>query len=419
MAKFSPCQRRTFLLCAFLLSTLCVDSLLLQYPAFGKRHRRIALASSSGDSEKNVDDMRRLLESSWNAATMGIVPTNADSAADATVGSLQTAMERGSTSIFLVNILLPQYDISRGDLLYDEVLAVEFCIALANRIEGKSSIVVRDDKTVQTVTRILDARERDRLQSGNIDVKDEDDDDDDDDSKALESKDDVEFYDDFADFESSGDADSFREQLMSTWETPAVEAASPRAPIDEPTPVANEAQQLSKRYRLASMLGDATTIYMGDDMINDVMKVVAANAQPKADEDTLIILSAASKEEMIGVRVLAAKFEGKKTIILVNFKLDPLPRELKKAETVYSILPLIARATVSELNIFGSEPKEDPKPTKIVVLRRYPRDWEVHVDSGNGFELAASVPAGQVGRNGPSVEWIAGRVKQHLKSRIG
>jgi hypothetical protein len=80
---------------------------------------------------------------------------------------------------------------------------------------------------------------------------------------------------------------------------------------------------------------------------------------------------------------------------------------------------LITRAMVSEQNTFGSEPKQDPKSPKIVVLRRYPSDWEVHIDSGDGFKLAASVPDEQVGRSGPTVQWISERVKQHLQTKIG
>lgn len=405
MANYPSSQRRNFWICAFLLYTLCVESLLQQRLAFGKRRSRIALASSSGNNNENVDDMRRLLESSWNSETMGEVPTSAESAAEAAASSLLIAMERGSTSIFLVNVLLPQYDISQGDLLYDEVLAVQFCIELANRIKGKSSIVVRDNKTVETVSRILNARERDQPQSSEDTHEEEDDDD----SNELEDKMDGSIGDaEVAETSDSGEGvDSFREKLMLTWEAPAAEEASPRAANDEPKAGPKEAQVLTKRYRLASMLGDASKVPSGANMINAAMKAVAVNAQPEADEDTLIILSATSKEEMIGVRALAAKFEGKKAIIMVNSKLDPLPPELHKSVTVYSILPLIARATVSE----------DPKPPKIVVLRRYPRDWEVYIDSGNGFEVAASVSAEQVGRNGPTMQWIAERVKQHLQSR--
>jgi hypothetical protein len=414
MANCPPCLRHKFFLCTFLLHALCVDSLLQQHLAFGKRRSRIALASSSGNNNENVDDMRRLLESSWDSETMGKVPTTAESAAEAAASSLLIAMEHGSTSIFMVDILLPQYDILKGDLLYDEVLAVQFCIELANRMEGKSSIVVRDDKTVETVSRILDARERDQPQSSEDTQMEKENDDDDSNFDSLGDAEGVDSSD------SDKGVDSFRQQLMSTWEAHSAEEASPRDKNnDEPTVAPKEAQVLTRRYRLASLLGDAAKLPSGAKMMDAVMTAVAANAQPQADEDTLIILSTTSKEEMIGVRGLAAKFGGEKNIIMVNSKLKTLPPELDKAVTVYSILPLIARAAASEQKIVGSEPKQDPKPPKIVVLRRYPRDWEVHMDSGNGFELATSVSAEQVGRNGPSMQWISERVKQHLQSRIG
>ena len=398
------------LLYAFLLNILCADSFIPQRVLFGPRQTCVALASSSPDEENSendpVDDMRRLLESSWNSATMGVVPTKADSAASAAAESLLLAMEQRPKSAFLINILLPQYDIAQGSNLYDEVLAVEFCMALACRLEGKSAIVVRDDKTVQTVNRILDVRER--VSGIVVDEEEEDED--------------VEFYDDFADVDSIGDSgdhiesrgnvSSFREKLVSTWEHPAAEINVP-----EPGESEVEADFSPKRYRLTSMLGDTTKLASGADMQSGVIKAVSANAQPKEDEDILIILSAASPEEMIGVRGLVRKFGNKKTIIMVNCKFDPLPRELTNAKPVYSILPLIARTAVSETNLFGSEPKEEPKAPKIVVLRRYPRGWEVYVDTGSGFKLVASAPAAKVGRKGPSMQWIAGCVKQHLQSR--
>jgi hypothetical protein len=156
---------------------------------------------------------------------------------------------------------------------------------------------------------------------------------------------------------------------------------------------------------------------------------VSANAQPRDEEDTLIILSAASREEMIGVRGLVSKFGGKKTIILVNCYLNPPPRELMNAQTVYSIQPFLARPKVSEGNIFGSnkqpsdlnqQQSQQPQASpKIVLMRRYPRDWEIFVDVGNGFELARTVSASQVDKKGPSMEFIAGCVKQFMQSRLG
>jgi hypothetical protein len=58
------------------------------------------------------------------------------------------------------------------------------------------------------------------------------------------------------------------------------------------------------------------------------------------------------------------------------------------------------------------------KAAKVVVLRRFPREWEVYVDIGKGFDLAASVPDSSVpGKQGPTLEWVNCAVKRYLLSR--
>jgi hypothetical protein len=356
---------------------------------------------------------------------MGSVPSDATAAANEAYASILSASENGQ-NMFFVNLLLPAYDITQGNNLYDEVLAVEYCIALANCLKGNTSIVVRDDKTLQVVGRVFAARERDAVD----DYEDDDDDDD-----LGDEEDDVEFDDDFAGSGASfgesltneptptpdmapvdQDIDSFRQQLMSNWDGGSVvDEPKKSAPVRKPR---KEKPSAMKRYRLASFFGNQQ-ISTGKDMMDDVIKAVRENALPTADEETIIILSAASREEMIAVRSLAAKYEGKKRIVMVNCDLTPMPRELTKAETVYSILPLIARQKVSERNVSGIQQPDDdkPAPPKIVVLRRYPRDWEVFVDVGKGFELAESMPVGSVGKKGPSMEWIGGAIKRFLQPR--
>lgn len=383
--------------------------------------------------------MRRLLEASWNVETMGPVPTNADSAAETAVVSILNAEDRSSTSLFFVDLLLPQYDIKQGSNLYDEVLAVEFCIAVANRLKGKTAIVVRDDKTIQTVSRILDARERGRLESS-ADQRyeyddDEDEDDDEDDKKegSMDSGDsEISYYDDFAGLgleddadeePSSMDVDAFREQLIAGWDSSKDAEKPKREKNIRRTPEKSRSGVLPpRRYRLTSMLG-SETFSSGPDMAGQVMRAVAANGKPSEDEETLIILSATSAEEMVGVRGLVSKYDGKKKIILVNCNLQPVPRELMMAKTVYSIQPFIARPKVSEGNIFGANPapvaEEEATPPKVVVMRRFPRDWEVFVDLGSGFELARTVPSAQVDKKGPSMQFIASCVKEFLQSRQG
>jgi Domain of unknown function (DUF1995) len=401
--------------------------------------------------EDNLDDLRRLLEASWNADTMGAVPTNPEMAAREATVSLKSARENGQ-SLFFVDLLLPSYDITQGPTMYDDVLAVEFCIALSKALEDKTCILVRDENTLKSVSRILDARERDRRRDDEEFM--EDDDDDDEDDEEDDENIDVVFYDDFADFRSIGDGevavsttkgdaampagddvDVFREQLLASWNSTKAEGqsdtgtekpqnAAPRELNFKTTSKKNKmnpsAPKMGRLYRLASLFGDAT-ISSGPDMIDQAIKAVTANAQPTEDEETIIILSAVTKEEMIAVRSLVAKYRRKKNIVLVNCQLDPLPRELISATTVYSILPLVAKPVVSERNVVGKpEEIKGEAPPKVVVLRRYPKEWEVYVDaSGGGFELADTAPASQVGKKGPRMEWIAGCVKRHLQSKLG
>jgi len=456
-------------------SSTAVSAFVLHHPA----HRRILptrplLLSSdnnNNDDGGSIDDLRRLLEASWNATSMGCVPTTPEQAAEACASALQQAMVDTDTDtgrVYLVDLRLPQYEITAGTNLYDEVLAVEFCTALSTHLPGRSEILVRDGTVLKTVTRVLNAREGVSSSSVTpppmIQQKQEP-------GAAAEPEtksppptttqvEDTEFFDDFADFKTiggggsdddpspsassssvesdddlptsnaasstpsslestTGDVDSFRAQLDRTFynseslassseiaeEERLIDTPSSKAPTDG-RPLNNA----EKRYRLASLFGDAT-LSKGPDMIDDVAAAVSANAKPTENEDSIIILSPVSPEEMIAIRALVGKYKATKKIILVNCKLEPpLPRELIGAETVYSILPLIAKPS--------NTADENQDAPKVVVLRRYPRDWEVYVDVGDGFDLAASVPDGSIrGNQGPAMEWISSAVKRYLQSR--
>lgn len=407
--------------------------------------------------DENIDNLRSLLEASWNTETMGCVPTNAESASDAAASALLSALDQDQTPIFFVDILLPQYDITHGTNLYDEVLAVEFCMELAKKLKGdKSEIIVRDSKVLNVVNRIFDAREGSSDSTAKVVQKSPE--------KSTTPRiedegNDIDFYDDFADFRASAsseentppskeplssepstssgssnssladnnenpasetqsvptsDIDSFREQLMSSWELETADSdIREEERIEQREQVIKAEPSPDKCYRLTSMLGDAT-ISSGTDMMDDVMSAVKANALPNDDEDTIIILSAITREELYAVRALVDKYKRKKKIVLVNCKLDPMPRELFAAQTVYSVLPLIARPSATAKNTDATDKSVAPQ---VVVLRRYPRDWEVYVNVGNGFELAASVPARSVDKKGPAMEWISSAVKRYLQSR--
>jgi hypothetical protein len=420
-------------------------------PALRKRPFSLRGLKTSKDDNNpldDIDDMRKLLESSWNADTMGAVPTNPEIAAKEAATCLKSARDNGQ-SLFFVNLLLPSYDISQGPNVYDDVLAVEFCIALSQALKDQTCILVRDDKTMKSVSRILDARERDLRNYEEL--AEEDDDDHEEDAMLAEEHDDddeeddmnVELYDDSSDFGSDetielttkdnatspvGDnVDVFREQLMASWDGPTTNGKSDaEKPIKHSTPRETTPKKVEKvktkplvperLYRLASLFGDAI-ISPGPDMFNQAVTAVAASAQPTDEEETIIILSAVQNDEVVAVRSLTAKYNTNKNIILVNCQFDPLPRELVRANTVYSILPLVAKPVVSERNVLK---KQDQTPPKVVVMRRYPKDWEVHVDAnGGGFELADIARASQVGKKGPPMEWIAACVKRHLQSKVG
>jgi hypothetical protein len=371
--------------------------------------------------------MRKLLEASWDADTMGQVPSDATVAANEAYSSILTAMDNG-VSIFFVDLLLPTYDITQGTNLYDEVLAVEYCIELSKCMKGKSSILVRDDKTLQAVDRILDARERDALIADYVDEKIEDEDDDEDDLEKDEDSLDSDFSDDLSDMDDEADqseellgattdAESFRLQLMSSWDGVETTTEEPLEPStaekasETPKPKEKEVEDNPlKRYRLSSLFG-SSKISQGADMMENVVEALRANALLEEEEENLIILSPISREEMIAVRSLAAKYADQKSIVLVNCKLDPLPRELLGAQTVYSILPLTARPKDAEQS--SGDKASQPK---VVVLRRYPKDWEIYIDVGSGFELAATAPSIQINNRGPTMEWVGRAVERYLES---
>jgi len=202
------------------------------------------------------------------------------------------------------------------------------------------------------------------------------------------------------------------------------ERKQPQKKLDEYN---NEELLDKKNYRLASLFGDAE-ISAGPDMTEDVVQAVRANGLATEEEDTLIFLSAISTEEMLAIRGLVAKYRSeKKHIVLVNCKLSPTPKELQRAVLAYSLTPLIIRSVDSSENLFGGssssseeeEEEEEGKQPKIVVMLRYPGDWEIYIDveDGQGFELAKTMPANRVGKTGPSIDVLVSTVKQHLQSK--
>lgn len=380
-----------------------------------------------------------MLEASWDADTMGQVPSDPAIAANEAFTSILSAADKG-VRVFFIDLLLPAYDVTQGSNLYDEVLAVEYCIQLAGCFSGKSSILVRDDKTVQTVQRILDRREESRLLEAstseetlsitlNEDVEESDEEyEDDDESEEDDAVDDEESVTPSISGKDSADppadVDLFRQQLMASWQSEDNDSTATRQgdkalpkPDEQAKPEVVPTQPSialpEKRYRLASLFGNAR-ISQGPDMMEDVVQALRDNALPQDDEENLIILSAIEREEMVAVRSLATKYSNQKNIVLVNCKLNPIPRELYGAETVYSILPLIARPSGADSQAIVKDKKSTPK---IVVLRRYPGDWQVFVDVGRGFQLAKTAPSDLSNKRGPPMKWIEQAVQSFMQSQ--
>jgi hypothetical protein len=94
------------------------------------RQRLVCFASDDGDdnSSWSADDspleaMRRMLESSWDANTMGRVPLDATAGANEVYAALMEAerVEEELGNVHFVELLLPAYDITQGERMYDEV----------------------------------------------------------------------------------------------------------------------------------------------------------------------------------------------------------------------------------------------------------------------------------------------------------
>ncbi|KAG7343886.1 DUF1995 domain containing protein [Nitzschia inconspicua] len=381
----------------------------------------------SSDDSSLVEAMRRLLESSWDANTMGRVPLDATSGANEVYAALLEAEQRrndeSTPKIYCVELLLPAYDVTQGDRMYDEVMATEFCIALAQCLKGKSEILVRDQKTLDTVQKVLSARERwnDDNNSEEDDEDDFDDEDEDDQVDDSDSPDNDNENNEGEEIILEGDVDSFRKKLMSGWDVttnadnvPMEESSvdlptePPRSPASSDTKRSKQNKQ-NKRHRLASLFGSERISTSGPDMPQDVVRAVRNNAMAMQDEETIIILGAHGQDEMVAVRALVEKYQKEKSIILVNCLFTQTPRELQKAEIVYSILPLVVKEKETGRNLSIRDNNEDGS-SKVVVLRRYPKDWEMFVDIGNGFELAETM------RVRPTMQAVTECLQRYLKS---
>ena len=96
-------------------------------------------ANGENGKRKNMDELRRILEQSWNEETMSKVPTNAKSASEAATEAIVNSLnDLPGNKVIMVDIALPSLDPSYISF-YDDVGAVDFCTKLAMEINSKRS----------------------------------------------------------------------------------------------------------------------------------------------------------------------------------------------------------------------------------------------------------------------------------------
>jgi hypothetical protein len=464
----------------------CLQSIHRSKPQQQQQQANYDGDSDADDSDSVVDglvEMRRLLEDAWDVPMMGRVPTTPNNAVDECVDAMRrllaerqqsetntttTTTTYNNNNIYFIDILLPQYDITYGSKIYDEILMAEFCIQFVNRLQIQSVIIFKDDGIVNTVTQILnlrDNRNNIRRDESNCLVSTIT-------KKTLSDKSAFKVeYDDFeginvdsVDTNDSimNDTDQsiadFRESLMKSWDTSTKLTALGDDNIpEEERLIDSEVQTNSdiifdiesvektkfeprQYHRIASLFG-SSIISKGADMIEDVMAAIKTNqGLPTNSEQMMIIVSAVSNEEMYAVRAIANKYNSSsnKTILFINCKLQPTPQELIRGQTIYSILPFIAQikgsghgiggSTVSNTNASNTSTSQRSNPIvpKVVVLRRYPYNWEIFVNLGHGFDIVTSVSndneiisnrynSNEQQQRGPSMKWIQSIVQQYIQ----
>lgn len=334
----------------------------------------------------------------------------------------------------MVNILLPSYDITQGEQYYDEILAAQFCISLSQCLQdllalSSCTILLRNGKAERFARRVLMTTSD---ESKTPDIHQEDNNND-------------------TDFDGIGDTvdetERFRQQLLrleasTAWkgddnvetynndnikpQTSTEAAAEQEQERDHNDKGKLEANGTRKRayVQLSSLLGDEA-ISKGTDMADDVIQAVTdrfrESASHASKDEAIIILSSFSPEDMVAVRRVMQLYEGSDTLfVLVNCKLNPIPRELLRSEVVYSLLPLTVRERASQSTLMNkrqqNQENDYDNTIKVIVLRRYPQGWEIFIDrNGSGFTLASTVNVNPMERNGPTMDRIAALVEHYLK----
>lgn len=372
--------------------------------AFDRERRPFVRVPSSNeraagnDVDDDADALRRLLEESWSANVVDGVPSAPEEGARATARAVGAALKDGHRSV-RVEVSLPSYEPTSGPRVYDEAALVGFCAALAEALRDETSstsvrrslILVRDAAAARVARGVLEG-ERLRQETRPMRENEQNEKDDDD------------------------DVDEFRRRMMADWDGDDHDDDDSATSHDDS---ATSHDDDDVCYRIDSVFGTREVPdndSLGPDTMEQVVRAVDRHDPVSDDDDdeAIMLLSTRGVVETIGARRLLARYGDRRVVILVNFRADPLPRELVGVPTAYGLTPLVARPVAAVDGATSSS----SSPIRAVVSRRYPRDWELFVDvDGSGFELTDSVAAGQVGPRGPLGEWIGTRVRRYVEFR--
>ncbi len=426
-------------------------------------------SSFSSSSDPRLAAMRTILESSWDVSTMGNVPTTPRQAAIAAVNGISNAIQlsqknpyssRKNNNILMVDVRLPSYDITEGYQYYDPCAVYDLASFMAEemhqkKLVNKCLILVRNESERIEIVNNIKTQQSPTIIEATTTIMEEDDTDD--------------FPWEISDGQNndiSDDVDDFRKKLMTSWISTDdniiinnnnnkdvdnddgndnkgnAKSSSEKQP-QPPRPFfgrKSAENTFPNSHRLWSMIGNEdlsnnnySSSSVDDDTFHRIISAVDSNARLLDDEDAIILLSPYTTNDIIAIRRILARYCGSAhssstTVILVNSRLEVLPKEMDSAVLVYGILPLVARSkqqqNQNQTNVDrrGEQMKNKPPGLKAVVMKRYPNDWTVYVDmNGDGFVEATTKNNGMTSiipseeKQFPSPEWISRRVQAHVE----
>ena len=390
-----------------------------------------------GGEDPRLSGMRSILESSWDASSMGDVPSDPASAARAAAECVSSAMS-SNINVVIVDLRLPTYDVLEGRRAYDAVAVYDFGVALSDEMRArglvrKCLLLARNGGEADEIGRAVESRRRRRrggtttrgTTEGGVDPP-----------LATDN-----------DTITEEEADEFRRRLTSSWTSDVPSSAPPTtSSAKSPDGGGNDGDgprtataAPPPSHRLWSTVGrDLDDVVpggggiggLGPDAFDRIVSAADANARLAPDEDALAILSPHDATDVVALRRVLARYGRSRTIVIVNPRFETDPGEMDGAVMVYGMLPLVAASRNAEADAGGGGGRGGSgagSGLRAVVMKRFPRDWAVYVDMyGDGFvEVEGGVVVGTRDGGGgggggserrfPSPEWIARRVQSHVE----